>query len=170
MRFPLFVALPALLLAACTFVPEARVSGIRLERQGADGARVVAMVGLKNETRTPMPMVRVRYRVEVEGETPFVIDDQPFKTVPAVATDAKGQEIVGEQTVELPAGIPAKASLAGRKCAVSGTLYFEPDTDWRRLKTELGIPLPTRDFDGEAVLAAPASPNAAPVAAPAAKP
>lgn len=161
MRPFFLLAFSPLLLASCVS-PEAQVSGIRLERQGEGGARVVATVTLKNDSNTPMPMVRVRYTLAVEGESPFEIDDQPFKTVPSV--EAQG----GLQTVDLPAGIPAKGSLVGRKCTVSGTFYFEPETDWQRLKTELGIPLPTRSFDGESVLKDPKGPTQA--ASPAAKP
>ncbi len=144
------LALPPLLfLTACTWVPSAEVTGVRLDQTGADGSRVVATVRLKNETSTPMPMVSMYYRLTVEGAPDFRIDDQPFKTVPTV--DAQG----GVQTVELPAGFPGAASLAGKKVTLRGVFTFRPDTDWRRLKTELGMPLPTRSFEFEGVLEGP---------------
>lgn len=158
---PLLLALP--LLAACTTVPEAQVVGVRLDRQGTEGARLVATIRLKNATKTPMPMVGVEYRLKVEGAPDFAIDDSPYKTVPAV--DA--QE--GLQEVELPAGIPTKAPLAGKKYHLEGTFTFEPDTDWRKLKTEMGIALPTRDFEASGVLEGPKPAADAPAAPPAPK-
>lgn len=156
MRHFFLALLPLLFLPACTWRPSAEVTGVRLEQAGPDGSRVVATLRLKNETSTPMPMVAVRYRVEVEGAPTFKIDDQPFKTVPTV--DAQG----GVQTVELPAGFAGAASLAGKKVTLSGEFTFQPDTDWRRLKTELGVPLPTRWFEFEGVLENPPATPAQP--------
>lgn len=155
-------------LPACTIVPTADVAAVKLEKQGTEGARVVAIVRLENATTTPMPMVGVNYRLVVEGAEPFELDDQPFRTVPTSVPDKDGALLKGIQELKLPAGIPSRVSLAGKKYVLDGELTFEPDTDWRRLKTELGVPLPTRFFHAEGVLAAtpPAVPSSMPVKAP----
>lgn len=159
---PFFLCAPFLLpLASCTSVPTAQVAGIRLERQGAEGGRVVVTVHLENKTSTPMPIVGATYWVAVVGADPmkpFEIDDRPFMTVPADTRTKSGAKEPGIQEVELPAGIPAFAALAGKECVIEGEFTFEPDTDWRRLKSEVGVPLPTRSFRGVAVLAPAAAP------------
>jgi len=116
--------------------PETRVLGVAVTQRSAEGARVELMVELNNPNATALPLRHSNYRVRM-GERSFSFKQRLDVTLPGHGT----------QRITLPAAFADGAAIGpDTPYQVSGSVTYEPPGEFRRILTDMRIPLPSRSF------------------------
>ncbi len=138
--FPSLLSL--LLLTGCVSSPSAKVTDVVVEERTSQGTRLVVIVELTNPNATALPLPKADYEVSVDGAGSF-----SFQVIPDATLPGKGV-----QTIRFPAALAGGRSLAGRSYNVSGSIFYEPPGEVRRLLTEYRVPLPSAGFSKSGTL------------------
>ncbi len=144
MNIRLLLLLTLAFSSGCSVVqrPESRVLGVTVTQRSAEGARVEVLVELTNPNATPLPLRHSGYQVSV-GDGDFAFTQRLDVTLPGNGT----------QRVVLPAAFADGVSIGAQTpYVVRGSVAYEPPGEFRRILTDMGIPLPTSPFDASGEL------------------
>lgn len=136
------------LLPACTTLapPAVNVTGVRVDEQTPDGARLIVTLHMANPNRTPLPLEQVKLDLAVEGH-----GVRTYRMPANCVLPYQGQGIV-----EVPASLPldGPVNLASTSYRARGEVAYVPPGEIRKLMTDGGIPLPTSSFRRDGTLQA----------------
>lgn len=142
------------LLSGCSGrAPTVSVLSAALGESSPDGQLVQFQVRATNPTTSALPLVEARYSVWIDGERVFAGVRSPESTL--------SRE--GEQTITLPASVPAGVAAPGATWSVRGTMTYLSPGVLLKVLFDAGVVRPSVGFSGSGTFPAP---GAQPLASP----